>query len=320
MPRQRAFTLIELLVVIAIIAILIALLVPAVQKVREAAARTQTMNNLKQMGTATHSCNDVYRRLPPAAGVFGTVTVSAVASWRTLHIHLLPYIEQDNLYKQIQTVTAAAIGTVLPWKTIVPPFMAPSDWSNKDGAGVQNFAGNVRVFSDVGFYSGITAASLPSKPSYQTFTTAAGTSYSGSASIPRTFVDGTSNTVIYATRYAFNSQTAPAGRPDCGSWFSQPFSVSASFFGWGVATAKASTQQSATVTFQLAPAQGKVFCGSSALAHSFGTGGLQVCLGDASVRNISPSISQYVAANGSGTWMRAIQPNEGAQLGTDWQQ
>src|ERR1035438_10170424 len=101
---RRSSDLIELLVVIAIIAILIALLVPAVQKVREAAARTQCINNLKQIGIALHSFHDANKRLPvgcapdtnpplPTAG--GTVTASGGSSWKVL---ILPYVEQGPIY------------------------------------------------------------------------------------------------------------------------------------------------------------------------------------------------------------------------------
>src|SRR5437763_2517473 len=100
----RGFTLIELLVVIAIIAILIGLLVPAVQKVREAAARVQSSNNLKQMGLAMHSYNDTYKRLPPTMGWRPSPPSGqyAVANGvdGTAFFHILPFIEQNNLFKQ----------------------------------------------------------------------------------------------------------------------------------------------------------------------------------------------------------------------------
>jgi len=154
--RKSGFTLIELLVVIAIIAILIALLVPAVQKVREAAARTQCLNNLKQMGLALHSFNDTYKRCPAAlihSGRYNNANntpyqgpeVNYTGQPYVIYNHsgfvaLLPYIEQAPLFKQYSYQNRSSASSpygiaVAPQSaandavaaTVVPIYVCPSD-------------------------------------------------------------------------------------------------------------------------------------------------------------------------------------------------
>ena len=149
-PNTRcrgAFTLIELLVVIAIIAILIGLLLPAVQKVREAAARMKCQNNLKQLALACHAYHDANRTFPPGSTADGSGE-NFTGNWI---VFTLPFTEQNNLYEKISTgpaaggcsagtVGAAAATGVLP--SPLPYIRCPSDSWQSGNPGVSNYVGS----------------------------------------------------------------------------------------------------------------------------------------------------------------------------------
>jgi prepilin-type N-terminal cleavage/methylation domain-containing protein/prepilin-type processing-associated H-X9-DG protein len=147
-----AFTLIELLVVIAIIAVLIGLLLPAVQKVREAANRTKCSNNLKQLSLACHTYHDTHSLFPP-----GALVLPNGPSWQNLDwtankgtwlIYTLPYMEQNNLFKAIpnlyvphfDSMGAAEQAGVLP--TLLPYGRCPSDGFNSENP-TSNYVGSM---------------------------------------------------------------------------------------------------------------------------------------------------------------------------------
>src|SRR5438046_761770 len=122
-PQRAAFTLIELLVVLAILAILVGLLLPAVQKVREAAARTQCANNLKQLGLACHNYHAANGTLPP--GYAATANYPDTAPGWGWAAFLLPYLEQDALYRRIDFRQPVQSQAVI--QNMVKGFICPSD-------------------------------------------------------------------------------------------------------------------------------------------------------------------------------------------------
>jgi prepilin-type N-terminal cleavage/methylation domain-containing protein/prepilin-type processing-associated H-X9-DG protein len=280
--RSRGFTLIELLVVIAIIAILIGLLVPAVQKVREAAARMSCTNNLKQMSLATvHAADTNQSIMPPGDGLYPIQTASDYNSYASVFFHILPYIEQNNSYK----------GTLQPndphgqngnhltyspfWNVLnasIKTYICPSDPTNIGNggwnSGLSSYAYNAQAFP---------------------------VDWNGRKRFPASITDGTSNTIFFTEQRA----ACTGFWPDWG-----PSIVDAS---WPQPTGPASI-------FLVTP-PGIPTCpfsdGSQYRAVSPHTGGINVALGDGSVRFVSQGVS-------GNTWWFALTPANGEVLGSDW--
>jgi hypothetical protein len=306
-PGRTAFTRIELLAVIAVLGTAVCLQAQALQRTRDAAARTKTTNDLKLAALSIFNCHDTYKRMPPAWGAFPPQVPGAVKSTNgTLHYWLLPFIEADNVYKLAQPGAAGAGAKVWTlskvYNQVIPAYWTPADLTTDDGKvklsgdtlwGVGDIAANTRVFGG------------PKK-------NAKDETWDGRARMA-TIPDGLSNTIFFATRYAScgDGGSAWAGGNTTASL--DNFLKSGAFFGSDIEDTPLTAAGYATnPPFQVTPDKkdGKNPC-NPLFAQAYGADGIQVALGDGSTRTVSPRISPK-------TWGQACHPADGNVLGTDW--
>jgi prepilin-type N-terminal cleavage/methylation domain-containing protein len=319
--RKPSFTLIELLVVIAIIAILIGLLLPAVQKVREAAARVQCTNNIKQLSLGCINCSDTHQGLmPPNWGIYPNLTPAPYNGEAGCFFHLMPFIEQQNLYNATLQPTAslAAQGVngnnptygewgLLYLKGVSCPkvFQCPSDPTI--GMGL-DYATYPVLFASYGV-NGQTFHSSWSYPGFPPNLIGKPQRY------PAYLSDGTSNTILFTDKESV-SYGATTWTPDGGeNWWPNWGSLMNSS-EHGVAGYPPEPTGIAAM-FQVQPRMGcssggySGGCGNGATAVSPHTGGIVAGLGDGSVRFVAQGTSPW-------TWWYALTPNAGDILGPDW--
>ena len=203
-PR-RAFTLIELLVVIAIIAVLIGLLLPAVQKVRGAAARIKCANNLKQLGLAAHGYMDANDGLPPnGVYAFNGAAVAVTSAW-SAQARLLPYVEQENLFRNIDLSVSYNTQIGVASKRVAT-FACPAEVNDR-GSGTDPVYGNkhwmINYAVNVGTWGVLTKKASGMRGGDGAFSPNRGFR-------PADFADGLSNTVAAAEVKAYTPKLAGA--------------------------------------------------------------------------------------------------------------
>jgi prepilin-type N-terminal cleavage/methylation domain-containing protein/prepilin-type processing-associated H-X9-DG protein len=290
--RRRGFTLIEVLVSLAILSVLMGLILPAVQRARESANRAECQNRLRQLVLGLHNAHDTHGCLPPGVGYYGN-------GYGTAAFHLLPYIEEGNLYESSKGPGGYFAGYNKVFSRPVKAFLCPSDPSPEAGGvvtdgdgvvwGAASYAGNSQVFSNTAPDGKLVNAA-------------------GSARLPASFPDGTSNTLLVAEKYAHCTDYArPVGGTAWAYWvrgkLPRPMHP-----GFAVSWNQNSIGPQSRFLVQPQPFLGGC---DPTLASTPHAAGMNVALADGSVRLLSPAIS-------GATWWAACTPAGEEVLGADW--
>jgi prepilin-type N-terminal cleavage/methylation domain-containing protein/prepilin-type processing-associated H-X9-DG protein len=325
---RAGFTLIELLVVIAIIAVLIGLLLPAVQAVRDTADRVRCQSNLHQLVTAVHNFHDQNGTMPCYFGVYPPMDGSIYPDWPVANkrkvygswfAHLLPYVEQDNLYRFIQNEIIASgwnhdyydVSTPgTPTGVVTVPYnghtftyvtTTPATYSGYHAHGIWIDGAHQAKYKILQCPADPTAdpvglvynwwGSTNYLANYNSWGSADNTLWTSPVSFAA-ITDGLSNTILFGEGYINCDQI---GRIALYSWWYHNFGLD-----W--------YQRANTLMFQPRPLPKDC---DNWRAQSLHRGGMNVALVDGSVRNVSAGISQR-------TWTNAMLPRDGQILGSDW--
>jgi prepilin-type N-terminal cleavage/methylation domain-containing protein len=345
---RRAFTLIELLVVIAIIAILIGLLLPAVQKVREAANRMSCTNNLKQIGLATMNCATTYNGvLPPA---FGNYPAGSNVGPYSAQVWVLPYMEQGANFNNIPSFMAAAgnpnapvAGSPTPYGSYPPikTMMCPSDWGinqlpstiNYQGftyygyatpaMGYGSYMSNGLVFAGRCTVTPSTSAGVPPEAQVQGIDTQPESGYNyyiGGSTTLASITDGLSNTIFYVEELVLSNTFPFTWCYNTLTWQGFQWPI----IGWWNFPPYARFYPNVTQAQCVAANAGALGNNNPDNPNNWGNtqqyemqassahpSAVMAVLGDGSVRAITSGTGYY-------SYNLALIPNDGAVLGSDW--